>query len=188
MFQVVWIIVSIGFLSVQARAAGFDGFENILAEDACEAALDKINKEKDILISVDEQGASLIHYIAGAAACNILNRIKLIYYPHDTSFVFFVDNEKKTPLHYAAQSTSPRAGQTIFLLQRIGADLNAQDTHGCTALMYAVAVGNMASIETLLMYDASINIKDFEHRTAFDYTKDPAVSALLYDYSTLRYY
>jgi len=57
----------------------------------------------------------------------------------------------------------------IDLLIKSGANPNATDETGCSALIYAARDGNLAAVRTLLAQKASLNLKDKEGKTALFY-------------------
>jgi len=56
--------------------------------------------------------------------------------------------------------------EVMQLLIDKGAQVNAQDTQGYTALMIAAKVGQMAGVEFLLAKGASVNLKNNNGQTA----------------------
>lgn len=54
----------------------------------------------------------------------------------------------------------------IDLLVKGGANPNATDATGCSALMHAARNGNLAAVRTLLVHKADISLKDREKKTA----------------------
>jgi len=72
----------------------------------------------------------------------------------------------RTPLHAAALAlrTPP---ETFELLLRLGADINAQDKGGSTALHF-VAEFNHGAVPVLLHHSADLSLKDAKGRTAFN--------------------
>lgn len=80
------------------------------------------------------------------------------------------DVTDRTPLMYACRAGQIDAAQ---LLLTAGADINASNANGTTALMYAktaaVGSGNVALLELLLDAGADLNARDATGRTALDY-------------------
>jgi ankyrin repeat protein len=61
------------------------------------------------------------------------------------------------------------------LLQAYGADVNAQDSAGDTALILEfVSRPNPERVRFLLEHGAIVSLKDNEHKTALDYAKKSA--------------
>jgi len=72
--------------------------------------------------------------------------------------------------------------ETIDLLIRHGADINAQDDGKRTALMVAAMKGNLATVRFLLDRNADPNLTDYQSKTALDYAEEyrhPAICELL---------
>ena len=65
----------------------------------------------------------------------------------------------------AAPGLGPRILQAM--LDR-GADINAQDTGGQTALMFATVTKDVTTVRFLLSHHANVTMKDFDGRTALD--------------------
>jgi HEAT repeat protein len=83
----------------------------------------------------------------------------------------------RTPLHLAASHS--QAG-SINALIRGGADINALDENGSTALMWAAHKGCKDIVESLLKAGANAHIKSYVNTTAMDSAKDyPEITALL---------
>lgn len=103
-----------------------------------------------------------------------------------------LDDMQKTALHHAAERRRCKDGrdeshaELVKLLVDAGAFIGARDLNGCTALMLAVATGDLQSTRFLLGVGANANIKDYEGHTPLDYakafTKDQELIALLQSY------
>jgi ankyrin repeat protein len=74
------------------------------------------------------------------------------------------NNRMETPLIVAAQSSAIRA---IASLSALGADPDAQDATGNTALHYAVINSSERAIDSLAYVYASFNIPNSTNRDAF---------------------
>lgn len=59
-----------------------------------------------------------------------------------------------------------KSSQEIKFFLEKGANINAQDLYGMSALMYASKKGNLLVVQTLLENDASVNLVDKKYRTA----------------------
>ncbi|KAH8883016.1 ankyrin, partial [Thozetella sp. PMI_491] len=73
-----------------------------------------------------------------------------------------------TPLHLACMTFMHREEVLTILVNNFGADVNAQDHEGCTALHWASLTGDLVSVETLLdeAGDLDIGIKNNFGHTA----------------------
>ncbi len=66
----------------------------------------------------------------------------------------YVKNEVRT------QPLETKYSKNEFAIQPLGTDLEVRDEHGKTALMRAVAEGNLSEVENLIIEGANINAKD----------------------------
>ena len=93
------------------------------------------------------------------------------------------DDQARTPLHYASESTQSSA--VVGALLAAGAALKARDNEARTPLHYAgESNGNPAVVETLLAAGADVTAQDNENRTPLHYAAEsnespPVVAALL---------
>jgi len=96
--------------------------------------------------------------------------IALLLLKHGAKMVQ-ISNGKKEELfaQAAAEDNDTRVLQAM--LDR-GADINARDEIGMTALMYAIDGGSVAAVRFLLAHHANVGIKDNTHRTPFDHARD----------------
>lgn len=77
---------------------------------------------------------------------------------------------KKTPLIYAAESGDENAAElAIEWLARAGADLNALDASGRSALMTAAALGRTAAVKLLLRLGAGVDCASADGKTALHF-------------------
>lgn len=83
--------------------------------------------------------------------------------------------EAHTPLFSAIANKDK---SLVDFLLKHGADVNAQDKDGWTALMEATCVGNKEIIELLLNNGADVSIEDNEGGTVFDVAKDDILDFL----------
>ena len=82
--------------------------------------------------------------------------------------VNIADLSGRTPIFYAVEQNQEDALRTLLLL---GADPNAQDNQGVTALMRASAKGRQNCVDVLLRQkNIKVNTKDFQDRTALTYS------------------
>jgi len=94
--------------------------------------------------------------------------------------VFAIDKSRKSALHHASKraktrrtaqafaGTSDQSDVVVLLLQG-RAQVDIQDDNGCTALMLAVASGDISVARSLLVARANVNSKDSEGQTSLDY-------------------
>mmetsp|Transcript_94100 Transcript_94100/g.206089 ORF Transcript_94100/g.206089 Transcript_94100/m.206089 type:complete len:1250 (+) Transcript_94100:224-3973(+) len=88
-----------------------------------------------------------------------------------------MDDTQKCALHHAskraqkpgASETDNIQGDIVNMLLDAGAYLEARDHNGCTALMFAVANGDIGVTRVLLKSQANVNVKDFEGHRPLDY-------------------
>jgi hypothetical protein len=80
-----------------------------------------------------------------------------------------INDAGQTPLMVAAMQ--PKGEKLIDLLINLGADLRARDKMGKTALMYAVAKGELENANQLLQLGLDPDIRDNGGKTALDYAK-----------------
>ena len=73
------------------------------------------------------------------------------------------DDNKATPLHYAAHSGNTDA---VSLLLKAGANINAQDAEGDPSLQYALDENRFEIVKLLIRAGANINIKNRDGRAA----------------------
>ena len=69
--------------------------------------------------------------------------------------------------------------QIVQALIRAGADVNAQDEHGYTALMLATWAQDTQIVQSLLNANADVTIESNFGETTFNYVKDPEISHIL---------
>mmetsp|Transcript_91797 Transcript_91797/g.259194 ORF Transcript_91797/g.259194 Transcript_91797/m.259194 type:complete len:1206 (+) Transcript_91797:117-3734(+) len=88
-----------------------------------------------------------------------------------------MDDTQKSAMHHALKRARRRREITYDMVQaeivdmliRAKGYLEARDHNGCTALMFAVANGDETVMQTLLLANANVNVKDFEGHTPLDY-------------------
>lgn len=76
---------------------------------------------------------------------------------------------KRTALLAAAIGREEQFHDVIRLLIRVGADVNAQDVSGQTALHTAAQAGDLDMVRLLMSKKAKINVKNDEGRSALDF-------------------
>ena len=105
--------------------------------------------------------------IAAAAAEGNSNTIRLLVRTGNAD-VNISDLSGRTPIFYAVEQNQEDALRTLFSL---GADPNAQDHTGVTALMRASAKGRQNCVDILLKQKGiQTDTKDFQDRTALTYS------------------
>lgn len=88
-----------------------------------------------------------------------------------------LDDTQKTALHHACKGSRQNQEDKVQAwiateLLRNGAQLEARDHNGCTALMLASANGFLLVSKCLLSFDADVNCKDFEGYSPLDYARE----------------
>mmetsp|Transcript_95993 Transcript_95993/g.210051 ORF Transcript_95993/g.210051 Transcript_95993/m.210051 type:complete len:1223 (-) Transcript_95993:564-4232(-) len=97
--------------------------------------------------------------------------------------VNYTDDTQKAALHHAAKGHKKRKeallatgapedttqGEIVRMILDAGADMEARDHNGCTALMFAAANGDGPATQELLKSNANVNVKDFEGHRPLDY-------------------
>jgi ankyrin repeat protein len=100
----------------------------------------------------------------------------------DRTIVDLADNDKDTPLHYAAYFGR---GQIAEILISAGAKLNAQNYLGFTPLHYATNKGHTEVVKILITSGAEIDIKTLRGRTPLFLVAmnsgDPVIAKMLLD-------
>ncbi|XP_044014558.1 uncharacterized protein LOC122856783 isoform X2 [Aphidius gifuensis] len=123
---------------------------NDLITRMCKSGLGKVDVN-----ATDSSGRSVISYIAGNGASEILETLLTF----SGSNPNLPDNEGNTPLHFAAQ-----AGQVeclnILLQRNIEIELDARNIHGFTPLMKAAIQGRTKCAKILLFAGANPTLKD----------------------------
>jgi ankyrin repeat protein len=84
--------------------------------------------------------------------------------------VLLVDDDHITTLMMA--SMYRRSDKVLTLLIDKGVDINARNSYGKTALMYAVINNDCRSVKRLTSFGADTSIKDNEGKTALDIAKE----------------
>ena len=74
----------------------------------------------------------------------------------------------------------------LRMLIEAGADLNAKDDSGETALMYAAYYDDPEAVEVLLKAGAETDIKDEDGKTAYDMIEDQSIRDIFHRYGVFR--
>ena len=69
--------------------------------------------------------------------------------------------------------------EILTALLNSGAEVNAQDREGRTALMYASEKGLSENVKTILNYGADVSLKDIDGKSAADLTLNDNLKGLL---------
>jgi len=72
--------------------------------------------------------------------------------------------------------------EVLQILINHGADIDARNGMGRTALMEAADADNLENVRALLVAGAAVSLKDNEGETAFDLTTDEEIEKLLESY------
>ncbi|KAJ1412676.1 ankyrin repeat-containing domain protein [Ochromonadaceae sp. CCMP2298] len=130
-------------LSAGPGGPGSNGFGAIVSTLNCEydATLQWAPSEAVFQCVTDGDLEALRKYVLGGDSVNVANE------------------EKMTPLHFAADRGHSDISE--FLLQN-GANVDAVDSSGQTALMYAVACEYKDVVEILLRFKADLSIRNSE--------------------------
>ena len=113
-------------------------------------------------ISVGPKSMNPLHIMAQQNQCRILHRLIKLGYTFNANIV---DTDGNTPLHYAA--SVPRTN-CIEILNKLGANLNAQNNQGQTPLHIAAIAGNSLAILILLNIGADRTIPDLQGQRPVD--------------------
>jgi len=123
---------------------------------------------------LNNEGYTLIHWCATHNEVNILKKLLETNENIDIDMKDFLSDGEKdcTALHWAAQEGNIPIARVLF---EKGADINAKNASGQTALIISAAEGNKDFVKFLLDLGADINIKDNDKNKAKDF-------ALIYGY------
>lgn len=110
----------------------------------------------------DDHGLTVLHYAAELEDTGILE--ELLASPKAEPGI--TDDDKMTPLHYAARKNRVKA---IALLRAKNANINAPDKWQATPLMGAAHNNAVESVKALLKYGADKDRQDEHKRTAVYY-------------------
>jgi ankyrin repeat protein len=127
--------------------------------------MEKYYSKKELVNSRDHDGRTPLMAGTSDLVGSDLWAVRGLAYDEDPKAC---DNAGRTALHYAAQHVSPADSIVDTLLGR-GADVNAQDVFGRTALM--VTVRGCNHIDKLMDWGANPFLTDLLGRTALDIAK-----------------
>jgi hypothetical protein len=114
----------------------------------------------DFTVMRDEYGATLCHYFAYYVTCE--DDLRFLVNACGTDAVHALDNDGRTPLHYASSSRNDLA---VRILVEFGAEIDRQDIDGMTALHNA-AKSRFPHVELVLALGADVNLVDRWGKTA----------------------
>lgn len=81
----------------------------------------------------------------------------------------------RTPLHISALCGFP---DVLDMLLQHGADINAMDNDGYTALHLAASLGHFTTVQRLLNYDPDFTLTNRMEKTSYDLSATPEIKAL----------
>ena len=116
--------------------------------------------------SVHASGASGLTFLMRACSLGQIQLVELAL--ERGARVRDSDSLRKTPLHYAVDTTRGDNGDVVELLLEHGADPNACDNVGRSPLHYAASRGAYLSLKVLLQSHALVGLQDNARQTALD--------------------
>ncbi|KJV89749.1 ankyrin repeat domain-containing protein [Rickettsia bellii] len=123
--------------------------------------------KKEFLNNInDKNGQNYLYYIATGGNKEVLEY--LVKKNHDNGkkiLTQFVDKQRNTPIHIAAQNGQ---FEIIKNFQKLGFDINARNADGETVLHILARAQNGEMIKELIKLGADINIKNKIGKTALD--------------------
>jgi len=81
------------------------------------------------------------------------------------------DEQGRTPLLLAADNEGRVPDEVMELLLTKGADINARDNDGNTALMLTAKSGSIAGVDFLIQHNANVNVKNQSGKTAIQFAR-----------------
>ena len=139
-----------------------------------------INYGANILAKDNIDGAMAIHIAAARGNAETVSAILESYSARDKNIANITDNTGTTPLMWASMNNQISA---MNLILKFGADINAQDDDGWTALHFAVASDSYKAVEFLLNNKSDANIKNLDEKKPIDIASDTDIQALLNKYT-----
>jgi ankyrin repeat protein len=100
-------------------------------------------------------GATLCHHVARNVKCE--NDLRFLLNACGNDAVHAVDNDRRTPLHWASSSGNDLA---VRVLVELGADIDRQDKRVWSALHIAAANVQSSCVELLLALGADVSLVD----------------------------
>ena len=155
---------------------------NGLPDDAVDALRSLVDAGADSMY-VDGQGNSHLHVLATVGNAEAIETYlrKSVVAPESMAraepYVNAANARGDTALHIVA-SRPERVRHEIEELLAFGADPNATDADGATALMRRVRADDAGSVESLLEGGANANAEDRFGRTAMEFAASPTSEAL----------
>ena len=139
-----------------------------------------INYGANILAKDNIDGAMAIHIAAARGNAETVSAILESYSARDKNIANITDNTGTTPLMWASMNNQISA---MNLILKFGADINAQDDDGWTALHFAVASDSYKAVEFLLNNKSDANIKNLDEKKPIDIASVTDIQALLNKYT-----
>lgn len=140
-----------------------------------------INYGANILAKDNIDGAMAIHIAAARGNTDTISAILESYSAKNVKDIINIsDNTGTTPLMWASMNNQISA---MNLVLKFGAEINAQDDDGWTALHFAAASDSYKAVEFLLNNKSNANIKNLDEKKPIDIASDTDIQALLNKYT-----
>jgi uncharacterized protein len=143
------------------------------AEGGHEELVERLLERDADPAATDNTGSTVLHWAAWGGQTEIGN---LMYDEKDN-----VDNGdgQGDDLASRMRLTSPRHESVMHMLLERGADINAQNSQGCTPLHWVSGAGSVPMVKFLLDQGADINVVDDSGRTAIDRARETGDDRLI---------
>ena len=140
-----------------------------------------LNYGANILAKDNIDGAMAIHIAAARGNTRTVSAILESYSAKNVkNIVNITDNTGTTPLMWASMNNQI---SIMNLLLKFGANIDAQDDDGWTALHFAVASDSYKAVELLINNKANADIKNLDENKPIDIVSDTDIQALLNKYA-----